>query len=598
MHSETNHIDINSQIYPKVQSRDYISYPVIANNSQLHTVFHNKVGTGNLTVNLCGTSVTSVDGTSKCAITTPSTISQYELRLSGARNKVSNVCVFSGDYMNVNVPYVQGMMNAVNPIVKNVGKNLFDGELEMGSIYLNNGVNYDSIHTIRTKNFIPIKSSTQYILKNDKNYDQNIIFYDEQQRAISHCSNTIVFITPINAKYLRFRCAEHLEQKDLNTKFQLEEGSVTTPYIEHKENICYVDCGGIRLTPDMFEQGSFNELSSEKDYYQTKTASTHALQLTRIRLIDPIPVKPNTKYIVKFNGLEDYDIFVAYFKNNERVGFEGYWKNKGFTTPSDCNQIVFVLKRKGDAQILVDDIDYSKLIFSKVDETIHLRSLPNGVRDELNLETGQYVQRIGEINIRDLSKMDNMVRKGGWDNGTYMSFDIITPDAVQNKTNAIITASNLFPTVIRNLESSESMKEFVTNAASGNLFVMIHKDRLLSADLNGFKQWLEDNDLVIQYELATPVIKQVDIHNYPHSYKDGHVIIESGDPTTSVPAQLTYKCVTNRSGQIQEHTEQVEKQERQINELETLVLENIRMNQNRSQNFLTSLISTLEIEEE
>ena len=53
-----------------------------------------------------------------------------------------------------------------------------------------------------------------------------------------------------------------------------------------------------------------------------------------------------------------------------------------------------------------------------------------------------------------------------------------------------------------------------------------------------------------------------------------------------------------RSGQIQEHTEQVEKQERQINELETLVLENIRMNQNRSQNFLTSLISTLEIEEE
>ena len=77
----------------------------------------------------------------------------------------------------------------------------------------------------------------------------------------------------------------------------------------------------------MFEQGSFNELSSEKDYYKTKTASTHALQLTRIRLIDPIPVKPNTKYIIKFNGLEDYDVFVAYFKNNERVGFEGYWKN-------------------------------------------------------------------------------------------------------------------------------------------------------------------------------------------------------------------------------------------------------------------------------
>ena len=55
------------------------------------------------------------------------------------------------------------------------------------------------------------------------------------------------------------------------------------------------------------------------------------------------------------------------------------------------------MKRKWDAQILVDDIDYSKLIFSKVDETITLRSLPNGVRDELNLQTGEYIQRVGEI---------------------------------------------------------------------------------------------------------------------------------------------------------------------------------------------------------
>ena len=26
---------------------------------------------------------------------------------------------------------------------------------------------------------------------------------------------------------------------------------------EYKENICYVDCGEIKLTPDMFEQGIF-----------------------------------------------------------------------------------------------------------------------------------------------------------------------------------------------------------------------------------------------------------------------------------------------------------------------------------------------------
>ena len=132
----------------------------------------------------------------------------------------------------------------------------------------------------------------------------------------------------------------------------------------------------------------------------------------------------------------------------------------------------------------------------------------------------------------------------------------------------------------------------------GMIQVMVAKDKLYSDDLNGFKDYLSRYPLKVQYQLATPIIKHVDIHNYPHSYKDGHVIIESNDPSTNVTAQMTYRCITNRSGQIQEHTEQVEKQERQINELETLILENIRQNQNRSQNFLTSLISTLEIEEE
>ena len=93
--------------------------------------------------------------------------------------------------------------------------------------------------------------------------------------------------------------------------------------------------------------------------------------------------------------------------------------------------------------------------------------------------------------------------------------------------------------------------------------------------------YLRENPLTIQYELATPIIKHIDIHNYPHSYKDGHVIIENNDPSTNVTAQMTYQCVANRTGQIQEHTEQVEKQEHEINELEMLILENIRQQQNR-----------------
>ena len=33
----------------------------------------------------------------------------------------------------------------------------------------------------------------------------------------------------------------------------------------------------------------------------------------------------------------------------------------------------------------------------ELDSTINLRSLPNGVKDELNLLTGEYIQRVGEV---------------------------------------------------------------------------------------------------------------------------------------------------------------------------------------------------------
>lgn len=583
MYSGTNHVNINSQIYPKVQSRDYIAYPVIANNSQLHTVFHNKLGTGNLTVNLCGTSVTSVDGTSKCTITTPSTISQYELRLSGANNKVSNICVFNGDYMNVNVPYVEGMMNAVNPTVTNIGKNLVTKADNIWYFY-DNAIN--SSGTSYNCGIAPVEPHKQYVI----NKDSILCFYDENDKCTNspfqYFNANLPRTAPANSKYMlvRHNGGDNATYLDGLQIIEYGQQFSNEPY---KENICEPDYGQIKLTRNMFEQGSFNELSSEKDYYKTKTASTHALQLKRIRLIDPIPVKPNTKHIVKFNGLEDYDIFVAYFKNNERVGFEGYWKNKEFTTPSDCNQIVFVLKRKGDAQILVDDIDYSKLIFSKVDETIHLRSLPNGVRDELNLETGEYVQRVGEITF-DGSET-------GWDGNAANNntFRIRCNVAYINNTTIHAICKEYEP---RDYTSSWDTGKFIS--VSKDKKITFRDDNFSQGDTASWKAYLQTNPITVQYQLATPVIKHVNIHNYPHSYKDGHIIIESGDPSTNVTAQMTYRCVANRTGQIQEHTEQVEKQERQINELETLILENIRLSQNRSQNFLTSLISTLEIEEE
>lgn len=469
MYSETNHIDINSQIYPKVQSRDYISYPVIANNNQVHTVFHNKLGTGNLTVNLCGTSVTSADGTSKCTITTPSTISQYELRLSGARNKVSNVCVFSGDYMNVNVPYVQGMMNAVNPTVKNIGKNLFDGVVKNGEGWWNGKV--DPVAKFRRSvNLTPVKPNTEYSYKLANGRGVNFMAHGKDGEFLRYMgwftSNITKFTTPSDCYYIHW-----YNDIDDFTDFYIEESPTPSQYEPYKENIC----------------------------------------------------EPHSEDIIT------------------------------------------------------------------------LRSLPSGVRDELNLQTGEYIQRIGEI-IFDGSSDENWRRSSNSYPNNIVRFDIDVASLVQTTTVAsgIITICDKYNSVG---DISQGI-EILSHNTKSTIVLGINSSKLYDTTVDGLKQYLQQNPITVQYELATPIVKQVDINNFPHSYKDGHVVIESNDPSTNVTAQMTYRCVTNRSGQIQEHTEQVEKQERQINELETLILENIRLSQNRSQNFLTSLISTLEIEEE
>ena len=117
--------------------------------------------------------------------------------------------------------------------------------------------------------------------------------------------------------------------------------------------------------------------------------------------------------------------------------------------------------------------------------------------------------------------------------------------------------------------------------SDGSIQICIDTDLLETETKEGVIKYFSENPIIFIGELKTPIIKQIDINNFPHSYKDGHVIIESNDPSTNVAAQMTYQCVANRTGQIQEHTEQIEKQEHEINELEMLILENIRQQQNR-----------------
>lgn len=354
LYTEQTHIDLtNNGIMPKVQSRDYIAYPVLPMIGRTYTLQHNLTGgVSNLTVDLLGRTQTITYQNHKSLVYVPETmdaILHHELRISG-KGKISGVMYIDGGYMDREIPYIEGMKNAVNPIVKN--------------------------------------------------------------------------------------------------------------YTDTQENICYVDCG---------------------------------------------------------------------------------------------------------------------------DEIIYLRSLPNGVHDEIDLETGKYIQRVGEITFNGTENWK--VGYASWDNKrTYYNdgfVDIKTWKGDNGSGQAYYDALRC-PQLHRSYMSrlaSALIDGVCSYYYSGYQRIFISKQDCATVD--ELKLWLQENPITVQYELPEPIVKDIVIHNYPHSYEGGHVIIENGDPNTPIPAQLTYRAVTNRSGQIQQHTEQVEKQEREINELETLILANIHLSQTR-----------------
>lgn len=217
------------------------------------------------------------------------------------------------------------------------------------------------------------------------------------------------------------------------------------------------------------------------------------------------------------------------------------------------------------------------------DETIYLRSLPHGVQDEIDLETGKYIQRVGEITFNGTENWQPGY--SSWDNKrTYWNHDFVDLKTMKGDNGSgqayydAVRCPQLHRSYMGKLASA-SIDGICSYYYSGYQRIFISKQDC--ATVNELKLWLQENPITVQYELPEPIVKDIVIHNYPHLYEGGHVIIENGDPNTPIPAQLTYRAVTNRSGQIQQHTEQVEKQEREINELETLILANIHLSQTR-----------------
>ena len=602
-----------NSLYPTL-SHSNPSYPVILKPSTKYSIVANSYSNNHtnsaINFNLGGATVSTTVGNRVTTITTPSTLTSEELVMSGRGNKLNNVMVIEGDVVG-DEPYFEGMCDSKSPILSNVGKNLFNKELlKNRELWKDGGDSYYCIP-------IQLKPNTRYTWKRNSNIltnKDNIYFSIAHSQNpngspatwVLHHANTSMGTTqdtftssntgvcyyclyPINRDGVFTRFCQILDEM----KMQLEEGTTATPYEPYKSNILSCNGDKIELTEDMFEEGGIGGYASHlgKTYEELKSVFPSSLSGKRLMTVDLVKVKPNTSYSI--NSSDNFAYFACSFNANKIANGgtdTGYVKSAIFTTSSDTHYVAVIVKRDNNGSISMLDFKNANFTLSEVGKTIVLRSLPNGVCDTLNVETGEYVQRIGEVTF-DGSNDENwkmITEANNWTNGMKNILTFNYPKL----SNCALTwskAGNEFAYLSNKFPSVQSVDKYAKEDKEKLMFdqvdikMAILKSKLNTQDLVGFKAWLQSNPVTVQYELATPIVSTIDIQGFPYAYTNGHVQLSSGSIEQSLTPKVEYVVQTNRAGAIQANQDRLLNHDKRLAMLEDLVLHQlIQLEYNRA----------------
>jgi hypothetical protein len=130
------------------------------------------------------------------------------------------------------------------------GKNLFDGQLELGSFDGNGAKSYSQIN-YRNVNMIPVEPSTTYTFSINGTSQKYCLYYYNSSKTFLEMNlslTTGTFTTPANTKYINFRSFQADFTDDYaNLKVQLEKGNQATTFEAYKGTSYPISLGEYEL---------------------------------------------------------------------------------------------------------------------------------------------------------------------------------------------------------------------------------------------------------------------------------------------------------------------------------------------------------------
>lgn len=540
-----SYLTINSMtsIKPVVEPITYVDFKTRLKANTDYSVIMDKNSTDK-TINLGGTSKTYAD---KMLVRTPSVNLGQNLRISGG-GSIKNIMVIEGDVLNKELPYFNGMCNVKMPIVRNCGKNLFDGTYIEG--FVANGNNYTvSYDTDVTSILVNVNKNTDYILSAKTSFNRSLVGGSLEPISIGtkttnlnaeRISNTIKFNSGEYTNIIIYLNSSKIDIEDI----QVEEGITATSYEPYRGNDICLAQGEIGLSQDMFEQGgmSYPTLSDNmiiRTYEQCKENNS-----TRLR----------SKTIFKINGGKTYKLtlndstkrfqWYLWGQDGKNLGVTGGWSNTSntfiVTVPQEAAYMSLMFKKTNESTITVNELNLKYFQLLELDSTVQLRSLPNGVKDELNLLTGEYIQRVGEV-----------VLDGSNDEGWYWL--VIEPSGLgrmlltlPSSINSSIICDKI--RVVGYHGSWNNTYECCSIASDSQNFILYLTNVVSESE---FRNKLQSNPITVQYELAEPIISYPRIVSNTQEREVGiklpNGVCDTYNPSTGIRVQRVGKVILDGS---------------------------------------------------
>ena len=394
-------------------------------------------------------------------------------------------------------------------------KNLFDGELEQGTISSSTGNNSVLSTAIRSKNFVEIGVNTAFTLSRKKGtaslgfrcYDKNKNFLGTIFTAINGGTLKVTYTTDSNTVYIRFID----NTNDLTNKYQIEIGSTATDYEEPNYELKSVKMpvltttGKNLLDISNFKKGGWN--------WDIGTPETDDLNTYRSVINGYIEVKPNTYYTLSQYGANNTLWFstLEFDANFTKVGqTDQTGITKTFHTQADTKYLRVMFQYpltdlpKYQQQLeegsTATSYEPFKTNILTCNEEVTLRKVGE-VQDELNVMTGELTERIGEV-VFDGS--ENWISHGTKTNTNI--FRLAYSKLVHND-NYILC--DKLP-----IAAPGDVEKIATSRNNGPedcyaFYIALSKTK--ANTLSDFKSYLSKNPLTVQYELKTPTTKTVDL---------------------------------------------------------------------------------------